>query len=31
VSAERWATVPSAVVRVTRCILSSWWRVLRQV
>ena len=31
VRAERWATRPSAVARVTRCMRSSSWRRLRQV
>ena len=31
VRAERWATVPAGVARVTRCIRSSSWRRLRQV
>ena len=31
VSAERWATRPWSVARVTRCMRSSSWRMLRQV
>jgi hypothetical protein len=31
VRAERWATWPSVVARVTRCMRSSSWRRLRQV
>src|SRR3954451_2168946 len=31
VSAERWATLPSPVARVTGCVGSSSWRALRRV